>query len=165
MTSAAIAILGFVTAQRLAELWLSNRNTRRLLNQGAIEHGAGHYPLIVGVHAAWLAALWWWAPGQPLNWPLLMLFVLLQFARLWVIATLGARWTTRIMTLPGAPLVRSGPYRFFNHPNYLVVIMEIAVLPLAFGLAGIALAFSILNAIVLWLRIRAEEKALGSFRR
>lgn len=165
MTGIAIAILGLVTVQRLAELWLSSRNTRRLLAQGSIEHGAGHYPLVVAVHLAWLAALWWWAPGQPILWPLLALFVLLQLARLWVIATLGPRWTTRIIVAPGAPLVRAGPYRYLNHPNYVVVALEIAVLPLAFGLIEIAIAFSILNAIILWVRIRAEEKALEGVRR
>lgn len=161
MTWAAIAILLFVTTQRLGELWLSNRNTRRLLDQGAVEAGRSHYPLLVAVHVAWLAALWWWAPGQPINWALMMVFALLQVARLWVIATLGARWTTRIIVLPAAPLVRAGPYRFVDHPNYLIVALEIAVLPLSFGLAGVALAFSILNAAILTVRIRAENHALA----
>jgi methyltransferase len=161
MTSAAIVILSVVTIQRLAELWLSNRNTKRLLEQGAVEVGRSHYSLILGVHVAWLAALWWWAPGQPINWPLVMLFVLLQFARLWVIRTLGPRWTTRIIVLLGAPLVRAGPYRFVDHPNYVIVALEIAVLPLAFGLIEWAVFFSVLNAIVLTIRIRAENVALG----
>jgi methyltransferase len=161
MTWAAVLILTLVTVQRLAELWLSNRNTRRLRDQGAVEVGRGHYSLIVGVHVAWLAALWWWAPERPIVWPLLMLYVMLQFARIWVIATLGPRWTTRIIVLPGAPLVRSGPYRLFDHPNYVIVALEIALLPLVFGLAGVALVFSLLNAAVLWVRIRAENQALG----
>lgn len=161
MTWAAIVILSLVTAQRLAELWLSNRNTRRLLDQGAVEVARSHYPLIVAVHVAWLAALWWFAPGQPIVWPLVVLFALLQLARMWVIATLGLRWTTRIIVLPGAPLVRSGPYRFVDHPNYVIVIAEIAVLPLAFGLVGWALFFSLLNAVVMTIRIRAENRALG----
>jgi methyltransferase len=161
MTWAAVLILSFVTVQRLAELWLSNRNTRRLLGQGAIETGRGHYLLIVGVHVAWLAALWWWAPGRPIIWPLLMLYVMLQLARIWVMATLGPRWTTRIIVLPGVPLVRSGPYRLFDHPNYVIVALEIALLPLVFGLVGVALVFSLLNAAVLWVRIRAENQALG----
>ena len=161
----AILILSLVTLQRLIELWLSNRNTRRLLAQGAVEHGAGHYPLIVGLHVAWLAALWWWAPGRPVNIPLLLGFVLLQLLRLWVIATLGPRWTTRIIVQPGAPLVRSGPYRFVDHPNYWIVTAEIAVLPLVFGLIGIAAAFTILNLAILWIRIRAENEALEGLRR
>ena len=160
----AIAILAFVTLQRLAELWLSSRNTRALLAEGASEHGRAHYPLIVAVHAAWLAALWWLAPGRPIAWPLVAAFALLQLARVWVIASLGRRWTTRIIILPGAPLVRRGPYRFVRHPNYAIVAAEIALLPLAFGLAAVALLFSALNALVLWVRISAEERALAPFR-
>ncbi|WP_309662713.1 isoprenylcysteine carboxylmethyltransferase family protein [Sphingomonas sp.] len=161
MTWAAVAILAVVTVQRLAELWLSNRNTRRLLDQGAVEVGRSHYPLLVAVHVAWLAVLWWLAPGQPINWPLVVLFLLLQLARLWVIATLGPRWTTRIIVLPAAPLVRAGPYRFVDHPNYLIVALEIAILPMAFGLVAWAILFSVLNAIILTIRIRAENKALA----
>ncbi len=160
MIEAAYAILALVTAQRLAELRLAKRNTRRLLERGAVEHARSHYPLVVAVHAAWLAALWWWAPGRPINVALLALFLLLQLARLWIIGTLGERWTTRIIVLPGAPLVRNGPYRFVSHPNYVVVAAEIAVLPLVFGLWEVALAFSLLNAAVLAVRISAEERAL-----
>jgi len=160
--NAAVLILALVTAQRLAELIVSRRHTRALLARGAYEVGAGHYPLIVAVHAGWLAALWWLAPGQPVLWPLIGLFVLLQGARLWVLATLGERWTTRIIVLPGALLVARGPFRFVRHPNYIVVIAEIALLPLAFGLWQVALIFSLLNAAVLTIRIRAEEKALDT---
>lgn len=160
--NAAVLILSLVTAQRLAELIVSRRHTRALLARGAYEVGAGHYPLIVAVHAGWLAALWWLAPGRPVLWPLIGLFALLQGARLWVLATLGERWTTRIIVLPGAPLVARGPFRFVRHPNYLVVIAEIALLPLAFGLWQVALIFSLLNAAVLTVRIRAEEKALDT---
>ena len=164
-TLAAILILFFVTMQRLAELWLAERNRQRLLEQGAVEYGAGHYGLIVAVHAAWLAALWWWAPGRPLNIPLLAAFAALQAARVWIIASLGERWTTRIIVLAGAPLVTRGPYRFVDHPNYIVVVLEIAVLPLVFGLWQIAVIFSLLNAAVLTIRIGAENRALRSLRR
>ena len=109
-----ILILALVTLQRLAELWLSNRHTRRLLAQGAREIGASHYPLIVGVHVLWLGALWWLAPSRPVDGFWLALFVLLQLGRVWVIATLGDRWTTRIIILPREPLVRRGPYRFVS---------------------------------------------------
>ena len=156
-----IVILALVTLQRLAELWLSNRNTRRLLSQGAREYGAAHYPLIVAVHASWLIALWWLAPGRPINGFWLGLFVLIELARIWVLAMLGPRWTTRIIVLPQAPLVRRGPYRFVNHPNYAVVVGEIAVLPLVFGLWKVALLFSLVNAAVLLIRIREENRALG----
>ena len=156
----AIAILAFVTLQRLSELRIAKQNTARLLAAGAVEHAPGHYPLIVAVHTLWLATLFWLAPGQPISWPFLALFVLLQLGRVWVLRTLGPRWTTRIIVLPGAPLVTGGPFRFVSHPNYLVVIGEIAVLPLVFGLWEVALVFSILNGMVLTIRIRAENKAL-----
>lgn len=157
----ALAILFFVTLQRLSELVIARRNTAALLEIGAREHAPGHYPLIVAVHATWLATLFWLAPNQPIHWLLFALFVLLQIGRLWVLRTLGPRWTTRIIVLPGAPLVARGPFRFVSHPNYLVVIGEIAVLPLVFGLWEVALVFSILNALVLWIRIRAENTALA----
>jgi methyltransferase len=159
-----IAILALVTLQRLGELWLSNRNTRRLLSEGAQEVGRSHYPLIVAVHALWLATLWWLAPGRPVQFLWLGVFVLLQLVRIWVIASLGPRWTTRIIIVPGAPLIHAGPYRFVDHPNYLVVIGEIASLPLAFGLWQVALLFSALNAAVLAIRIREENRALGRLR-
>lgn len=161
MNPVAVAILLFVTVERLLELVLARANTKRLVAQGASEHGAGHYPLIVAVHSAWLIALWALAPAREVDGFWLAMFVLLQLARFWVIATLGPRWTTRIIVLPGAPLVRHGPYRFLNHPNYWVVAGEIAVLPLVFGLPWVALVFGILNAAILWVRIRAENKALA----
>lgn len=156
-----ITILALVTLQRIGELWLSNRNTARLLAQGAREYGRSHYPLIVVVHTLWLVALWWLAPGRPINFLWLTLFVLLELARIWVLTSLGPRWTTRIVVLPDAPLIRRGPYRLVNHPNYIVVIGEIAVLPLVFGLWEVALVFSVLNAAVLTIRVRAENRALG----
>jgi methyltransferase len=156
-----IVILALVTLERLFELWLARRNTHRLLGQGAREHAPGHYPLIVAVHVLWLAALWWLAPPRPIDGFWLALFVLLELGRLWVLTTLGRRWTTRIIVLPGEPLVRRGPYRFVNHPNYWVVIGEIAVLPLVFGLWQVALVFTLLNAAALAIRIRQENRALG----
>jgi methyltransferase len=156
-----IVILALVTLQRLGELWLSNRNTRRLLAQGAREYGREHYPLIVLVHALWLITLWWFAPSRPVDGLWLALFVLLEIARIWVLASIGRRWTTRIIVLPDAPLVRRGPYRFISHPNYLVVVGEIAVLPLVFGMPFISLIFTLVNAGVLSIRVREENKALG----
>ena len=157
----AVAILLFVTAERLAELLLAGANTRRLLAKGATEHGAGHYQVIVALHAAWLITLWVLAPARGIDPFWLALFVLLFLARCWVIATLGPRWTTRIIVVPDAPLVNEGPYRFVNHPNYWVVIGEFAVLPLVFGLPWVALIFSLLNLAVLAIRIREENRALG----
>ena len=164
MTGLAVVILALVTAQRLGELWLSNRNTRRLLAQGAAEHAPGHYPLIVAVHALWLVSLWWFAPGRGVDAFWLAMFVVVEVARIWVLATLGRRWTTRIIVLPDAPLVTTGPYAFIRHPNYLVVVAEIAVLPLVFGLWQVTAIFTLLNAAVLCIRIRAENEALGRLR-
>lgn len=157
-----IVILALVTAQRLGELVLARRNTARLMAQGGVETGAAHYPLIVALHAAWLVGLFLLAWDRPVNWVWMGVFVLLQLGRVWVIASLGARWTTRIITVPGETLVRRGPYRFVSHPNYIVVAAEIAVLPLAFGLTAFAVIFSVLNAAVLAIRIRAEAQALRS---
>ena len=159
-----IIILALVTLERLGELWLSNRNMHRLLARGAYEVGANHYPWIVAVHVLWLASLWWLAPGQPIRWFWLAICVLLEIGRAWTMTTLGERWTTRIVILPDAPLVRAGPYRFVNHPNYVVVVGEIAVLPLVFGLCELALIFSLLNAAVLIVRIGEENRALASLR-
>jgi methyltransferase len=154
------AVLALVTLQRLAELALARRNTRRLLEQGGVEVAPGHYPAIVALHAAWLAGLWLLALPRAPNLALLAAFCVLQAGRAWVLAALGPRWTTRIVVVPGAPLVRSGPYRFLSHPNYLVVAGEILILPLAFGLPLFAAVFSALNALVLWVRIGAEDAAL-----
>jgi methyltransferase len=155
-----VVILALVTLERLGELWLSRRNTKLLLAQGGHEVGARHYPLIVAVHVLWLAALWWLAPIRSVDGFFLGIYVLLQVARFWTIEALGDRWTTRIIVLPDAPLVKRGPYRFVDHPNYVVVAGEIAVLPLVFGLWQVALIFTLLNAAVLAIRIREENRAL-----
>lgn len=156
-----IAVLAFVTLQRLAELALSQRNTKILLARGGYEAAPGHYPFIVLLHATWLAVLWLLGPGPPVEIVPLVAFAVLQLARIWVIATLGERWTTRIIILPGEPLVKSGPYRWFNHPNYMIVAGEFAVLPLVFGLPMVAIVFSLLNGLMLWVRITDENKELG----
>ncbi|MBU1305215.1 MAG: hypothetical protein KKF33_06815 [Alphaproteobacteria bacterium] len=155
-----ILLLALVTAERLGELALARHNTSRLLAQGAVEHAPGHYVLIVALHTAWLIGLWLLAWNRSIDTAWLVVFVGLQGLRIWVLGTLGPRWTTRIIVLPGAPLVARGPYRFMSHPNYVVVVGEIAVLPLVFGLSWFALIFSLLNGLVLWVRIRAENKAL-----
>ena len=195
MTFAAIILL-LVTAERLGELWLARRNTTALLKQGAFEVAPQHYTLIVLLHGFWLAGLWVLGWDQPVNLLWLAVFLVLQVLRVWVLATLGRRWTTRIIVLkslplvttgpyrwlqvlrvwvlatlgrrwttriivlPGEQLVATGPYRWLTHPNYVVVIGEIAVLPLCLGLPWYALAFSLANAAVLTVRIRAENAAL-----
>lgn len=159
------AVLAFVILQRLAELAWSARNTRRLLARGGREVGARHYPLFVLLHASWLVALALTVPAetQP-DWSLLGVFALLQLLRIWVVATLGPYWTTRIITLDDAPLVRRGPFRWLRHPNYAVVVAEIAVLPLAFGAWPVALVWSLLNAALLCHRIRLEDASLQTRR-
>ena len=156
----ALAVLAFVTVQRLAELVYSRFNEDRLKRHGGVEHGASHYPAVVAVHAAWLIGLWIMAIGTHPHYGWIALFLVLQGLRVWVLGTLGPRWTTRVIVLPDTPPIRRGPYRFLSHPNYAVVAAEIFVLPMAFGLVAFALAFSALNASVLAVRIRAENAAL-----
>ncbi len=163
MTSAEF-ILAVVTAQRGGELVLSNYNTRRLKARGAVEVAPRHYPLVVAVHATWLISLWVFGHDRPIEIDALMLYLVLQGLRLWVMRTLGPRWTTRIIVLPGERLVSAGPYRWLAHPNYAVVAGEIAVLPLALGLPWLAATFTLLNAAVLFIRIRAENRALDASR-
>jgi methyltransferase len=158
-------IIGLVVVQRLLELALSRRNSRRLMARGGVEAGAGHYPLIVGLHAAWLAALVFAVPGDgAVQVPLLVLYLALQGVRYWIMAALGEYWTTRVISVPGAPLVASGPYRVARHPNYLVVAAELALLPMVFGAWEIAVLFTIANAGVMVPRIRAENAALAARR-
>jgi methyltransferase len=156
-------VLAFVVVQRVAELAYARRNTRWLLAHGGIEVGAIQYPFFVALHAAWIASMAAFIPPATVpNWWLLGVYALLQPLRVWIIAALGPYWTTRIINVPGAPLIRSGPYRFSRHPNYVLVCAEIAVLPLAFHAVELAIVFSILNASLLSWRIRVEEKALAT---
>mgnify|MGYP001249333835 CR=1 FL=1 len=151
-----------VVAQRLAELALARRNTARLIAEGAHETGAEHYPLFIVMHALWLFVIFALSPvGVVVSWPLVGLFVALQAARVWIIVNLGRFWTTRIITLPGAPLVRRGPYRWMKHPNYAVVVAELYILPTAFGLWEIGLVFTVLNLPLMIWRIKAENVALA----
>jgi methyltransferase len=158
-----IVVLALVTLQRLGELVLARRNTARLMEQGGMEMSPAHYPLIMGLHALWLVGLWYFTLSlglvPSLGW--LAVFIILQGFRVWIIMTLGPRWTTRIIVVPGEKLVHRGPYWLIAHPNYAIVMCEIIVLPLAFGLVWFGVIFSVLNAILLWVRIRAEDAALG----
>jgi methyltransferase len=154
-------LVAFLIAQRVIELCFAQLNTRRLRGMGAIEFGAAHYPLIIILHAAWIAGLLILGHGRAIDPFWLSAFVVLQFGRLWVIATLGRRWTTRVIVLPGAATVARGPYRWMRHPNYFIVTLEIAVVPLALGLPVFALIFSTANAALLAYRIRVENEALA----
>ena len=155
-------LLAFVTAQRLVELWWARKNAARLLAAGGVEYGQRHLGLMIAVHAAWLVGLWLLAYDHAVDPVFLALFIVLEIARLWVLLTLGRRWTIRVIVVPGEHLVARGPYRFFRHPNYAVVCGEVAVVPLALGLPIYALVFTLLNAAVLAIRIPEENAALAA---
>jgi methyltransferase len=155
-------LVAFLIAQRFVELCFAQFNTERLRAMGGVELGAAHYPLMIALHTSWLLGLWLLGHDRSIITFWLAIFVLLQFGRLWVIASLGRRWTTRVIVLPGSVPVLRGPYRWLKHPNYLVVALEIAVVPLALGLPLFALIFSAANAVLLACRIRIENEALAT---
>jgi methyltransferase len=155
-------VLALVLAERLAELLYAQRNTRRLIAAGGVEHGRRHYPLFVALHGAWLVTMAVAIdPATRPSWPLLGAYAALQIWRLWVLASLGRFWTTRIIAVAGAPLVLGGPYRLMRHPNYFGVALELPLLPLAFGAWPLALGFGLANLGLLAWRIRVEERALA----
>jgi methyltransferase len=163
MTDFIYAIIAAVVLQRLGEVAYAARNTRALKAQGGIEIGASHYPLMVALHAGWLIAIVVALPSPPqFNVATFAIFLVMQMLRFWVLKALGPYWTTRIISVPDAPLIRTGPYRYVRHPNYIIVAIEIAMLPLSFGEWRVAVAFSILNALMLAWRIHVEETALSS---
>jgi methyltransferase len=156
----AAIVLVLVTLQRLSELVIARRNTAELMARGGVETGAAHYPVMVALHASWLAGLWYFAWNTAVHWPLLAIYAILQCVRIWVLATLGRRWTTRVITVPGETLVARGPFQFVRHPNYAVVALEVPLLPLVFGLTWYAVLFGLLNLAMLAWRISVEERAL-----
>jgi methyltransferase len=159
VTVGAAIFLSFLVVQRLSELVIARRNTAHLLANGAREVAPGHYPLIVAMHMAWIFALIAFGYDQSVHLVWLVMFALLQGLRIWILTTLGRRWTTRII-VTDTPLVARGPYRWMRHPNYVLVVLEVAVAPLVLGLWWVAVVFSILNAAVLTIRIRAEDHAI-----
>lgn len=161
--SPAILFLTFIIVQRLSELVIAKRNTARLMAEGGTEIGAGHYPAMVAMHAAWIAALVVFGWHNPVSIPWLVIFVALQGLRLWILATLGSRWTTRII-LTETPLVTTGPFRYLRHPNYTLVVAEIIVAPMVLGLVWVAVFWTILNAAMLYVRISAENAGLAPHR-
>ena len=167
MNAAVLLVLGvmLVGVQRLLELALSRRNERRLRARGALERGSSHYPVIVAIHTLWLVSTLveglLRGPEPPAWWPVpLAAFLLVQPLRYWAILSLGENWNTRVLVVPGGKLVRRGPYRYFSHPNYVVVAVEILTFPLIFGAWITAVVFSLLNAALLYVRIRTENRAL-----
>lgn len=161
-TGAAL-FLGFIILQRLSELVIARRNTARLLSKGAYEVGASHYPVMVAMHSTWIACLVIFGYTAPLAFGWLSGFVLLQVLRVWILTSLGPRWTTRVIILE-EPLVERGPFKYLSHPNYMLVVAEIIVAPMVLGLVWVAVLFTLLNAAMLWVRIGVEHKALTPLR-
>jgi len=156
-----IIFILFLITQRMTELYISRRNEKWLLSRGAIEYGRAHYPYIVALHTFFVISLiteYYLTGGQSISYIALSLFILLLAFKYWVLSSLGTYWNTRIYRVPGAVAVRKGPYKLFKHPNYIDVVLEIAIIPLVFHLYYTALIFSVLNAIVLSVRIRVENK-------
>ena len=169
---AAVALLAFITLQRFVEFVWDRRNTRRLRAAGAVEFGGLHYPAMMLVHAGWLAGLWVFAYDSPVIPGYVAAFLVLQVGRYWVLATLGRRWTTRVIVLPGAPLIESGPYRLLRHPNYVIVAVELALVPLALGIPSTRwclssftlalLCYASRSRIRLWRASRKNAQEMGS---
>ncbi|MBC5802417.1 MAG: hypothetical protein GIX03_05315 [Candidatus Eremiobacteraeota bacterium] len=158
-------LLAFISLQRAVELAIASRNTRALRRRGAYEVAAGHYPAMVALHASWLAMLWVRGRHRCVLPLFLGLFFGLQLGRVWVLATLRERWTTRIMLLPAAPPVVTGPYRFVRHPNYVIVALELPCVALALGLRRLALIFGGANLAMLGWRMRCENRAFADAER
>jgi len=163
METATALFLGFIIVQRLGELVIAKRNTANLLAKGAYEVGAAHYPLMVAMHSAWITCLLIFGYDERVAYGWLAVFAVLQVFRVWILGSLGARWTTRIIILE-EPLVVRGPFKYFSHPNYMLVVAEIIVAPMVLGLVWVAVVFTVLNAAMLWVRIGVEHKALAPLR-
>ncbi len=163
MMMGAALFLGFIIVQRLSELVIAKRNTARLLARGAYEVGASHYPVMVLMHSGWIVCLVIFGYDQPVSPVWLLAFAGLQVLRVWILVSLGHRWTTRIIVLE-EPLVVRGPFKYLSHPNYALVVAEIIVAPMVLGLVWVAVVFTVLNAAMLWVRIGVEHKALAPLR-
>ncbi len=159
MNTLAVLFLGYVILERLIELPIATRNTKRLITAGGVEHSPGHYPLIVAVHVLWIVAMVWFGRDNPVSYVWLAVYAVLQVLRVYILGTLGKRWTTRIIVLRNETRVTKGPFGFVPHPNYMLVIAEILIAPLVLGLWEVAAIFGALNAMVLTIRISAEERA------
>lgn len=167
MSGAVFALaVALIAVQRIFELLLARKNERRARAKGAVERGRRHYLFIVALHTLWLVSTLTEGilrgPALPALWPVpLALFLLVQPLRYWALFSLGENWNTKILVVPGARPVRRGPYKYLSHPNYVVVVVEILVFPLIFGAWITALVFTVLNAAVLYVRIREENRALA----
>ena len=159
-----IIFILFLIFQRLAELYVSSKNEKWLLRNGAIEYGKEHYPFMVAMHTLFIISViaeYIWRDDTIVSYPLIILFFLLIVIKVVMISTLGHYWNTKIYKVPGTRPVATGIYKYIKHPNYIIVICEIVIIPLAFGLYYTAIAFTILNAIMLTVRIRKENEVLA----
>ncbi|RWY49373.1 isoprenylcysteine carboxyl methyltransferase family protein [Mucilaginibacter gilvus] len=153
----------FVIFQRLLELVVARRNESWARAQGAEEFGKAHYPFIVALHTAFIISMIaeYFYLGGEFSLFMLIIFLLLISLKIWTIGSLGKYWNTKILRIPNSAFVRKGPYKMFKHPNYFIVICEIIVIPLVFHLYATAIVFSLLNAVMLTVRIREEERVWG----
>ncbi|MBD1384129.1 isoprenylcysteine carboxyl methyltransferase [Mucilaginibacter rigui] len=159
-----IIFILFLIFQRLAELYVSSKNEKWLLRNGAVEYGKEHYPYMVAMHTLFIISIiaeYLWRDGTVVSYPLIILFFLLIVIKVIVISTLGHYWNTKIYKVPGTRPVATGIYKYIKHPNYIIVVCEIAIIPLAFGLYYTAIVFTILNALMLTVRIKKENEVLA----
>jgi methyltransferase len=159
-----IIFILFLIFQRLSELYVSSRNEKWLLKNGAVEYGKEHYPFIVALHTFFIISLiaeFLWRDDTTINYPLIILFFVLIVIKVIVISTLGHYWNTKIYKVPGTRPVATGIYKYIKHPNYIIVIFEIAIIPMAFGLYYTAIVFTLLNALMLYVRIKKENEVLA----
>ncbi|MDQ6757539.1 MAG: hypothetical protein M3004_11455 [Bacteroidota bacterium] len=151
---------GFIIFLRLAELVVAKRNEQWARRRGAVEYGQGHYFLIVLLHTFFIISMIaeYLYKGGNFNLVMLIVFFMIIVVKVWVIASLGKYWNTKILRVPGAEFIKKGPYKLFRHPNYFIVICEIIIIPMVYDLYITAIIFSLLNAVMLTVRIRVEEK-------
>ena len=154
----------FFILQRLSELYIARRNEKWLLQQGAVQYGQNHYPFIIALHTLFIVSIiteYFLRGGPPISWVFLVIFLLVLAFKFWALFSLGKYWNTKIYRIPGVYPVKKGPYKFLKHPNYMEVVCEIAVIPLVFHLYYTAIIFTVLNAIMLTVRITVENKVWG----
>jgi len=156
-----IIFILFVIVQRLSELYIAKGNEKWLRSQGAVEYGKEHYPFIVALHTLFIIAMiveYMLRGNRPIDFVLLILFILLLLFKFWALSSLGKYWNTKIFRVPGVGPVKKGPYKLFKHPNYFIVVCEIAIIPMVFHLYYTAIIFTVLNAIMLTVRIKVENR-------
>jgi methyltransferase len=156
-----ILFISFLILQRLSELYISSKNEKWLLQNGAVQYGQSHYPYMVAMHTLFIISLiteYILSNNSPVSYTFLFLFIAVLSFKFWALSSLGKYWNTKIYRIPGVYPVKKGPYKLFKHPNYMEVICEIAIIPLVFHLYYTAIIFTILNAAMLTVRINVENK-------